>query len=323
MDALVIGGGVTGLAAAYELERLGATYALIEVKSRLGGSVISERRGGWVLDGGPFVLQQTRPWPLLEALGLNDALDPVTDWPNGARLVVFKGGTQALVDALAARFKRGRVLTRMAVSSVGLVGRRFAACLENGLVCDADALVVAAPARYAERMFYGFIPEIALRLLRFRYDTITRVTLGFHASDVPLPLRCPPDPACAFVRWTSSPHRVPPEHVLAQVGVRFPLAQTTPEALAAEVCRGLKLAATPLVIRADHWPESHALAPYDPDHDRLMDEIEALLPPRLALAGSDYRARRFEDRLFQGAAAARQALGAGDDQSSSDLSMSS
>ena len=324
MDALVIGGGVTGLAAAYELERLGAAYTLIEVKGRLGGSVVSERRAGWVLDGGPFVLKQTRPWPLLDALGLGGALDTAANLPDGSRLVVFKDGTQALVDALAARLARGRVLTRMAVSSVGLAGRRFAVCLENGLVCDADALVVAAPARYAERMFYGFIPEIALRLLRFRYDTITRVTLGFRADDIPLPLICPPDPACAFVRWTTSPHRVPPGHALAQVGVRFPLAQTTPDALAAEVCRGLKLAAAPLVVRADHWPESHALNTHSPDHDRLMAEIEALLPPGAALAGSDYRARRFEDRLVQGAAAARRALGAGSgDQSSSDLSMSS
>ncbi len=323
MDALVIGGGVTGLAAAYELERLGAAYTLIEVKGRLGGSVVSERRAGWVLDGGPFVLKQTRPWPLLDALGLSDALDTVADLPDGARLVVFKDGAQSLVDALAARLTRGRALMRMAVSSIGLAGRRFAVCLENGLVCDADALVVAAPARYAERMFYGFVPEIALRLLRFRYDTITRVTLGFCAADIRLPLTCPPDPACAFVRWTTSPHRVPPGHVLAQVGVRFPLAQTTPDALAAEVCRGLKLAAAPLVIRADHWPESHALDPHDPGHDRLMGEIEALLPPRMALAGSDYRARRFEDRLFQGAAAARRALLGAGDQSSSDLSISS
>lgn len=308
MDALVIGGGVTGLAAAWELERQGLDYTLVEVKGRLGGSVVSERRGGWVLDGGPFVLKQTRPWPLLDALGLEGALEPVTALPDGAQLVAFRDGAQTLTDALAARLTRGRVLTRMAVSSIGLTGKRFAVCLENGMVYDAGALIVAAPARYAERMFYGFIPEIALRLLRFRYDTVTRVTLGFHAEDAPLPLVCPPDPACAFIRWTTSAHRAPPGHVLIQVGVRFPLAQTTPEALAAEVCRGLKLAAAPLVVRADHWPESHALAPHDPDHDRLMGEIEALLPPGIALAGSDYRARRFEDRLDQGVAAARRAV---------------
>ncbi len=305
----MIGGGVTGLAAAYELERLGADYALIEVKGRLGGSVTSERRGGWLLDGGPFILKQTRPWPLLAEIGLSDALDVVAALPDAARLVTVKDGTQALVDALAARLARGRVLPRMAASSIGVLGRRFTVCLENGLVYDAGALVVTAPARYAERMFYGFIPEVALRLLRFHYDTITRVTLGLRAADAPLPLRCPPDLGCAFARWTTSPQRVPPGHVLAQVGVRFPLAQASAADLAAEARRALRLSAAPLLTRADYWPEAHALGPHDPAHDRLMDEIEALLPPGLALAGSDYRARLFEDRLTQGAAAARRAVG--------------
>jgi protoporphyrinogen oxidase len=309
MSALVIGGGVTGLAAAYELERLGLDYTLIEVKGRLGGSVTSERRGPWVLDGGPFILKQTRPWPLLDALGLGSALDEVAVLPDGARLVTFKDGTQSLVDALVARLTRGRVLTRMSASSIGMIGSRFAVCLENGMVYDADALIVAAPARYAERMFYGFITEITLRLLRFRSDTITRVTLGLRAGDAPLPLACPPDLACAFARWTASPHRVPPGHVLAQVGVRFPLPQTSADALAAEVCRALNISGAPLVTRADYWPEAHALGPYDPAHNTLVDEIEALLPPGLALAGSDYRARLFEDRLTQGAAAARRAVG--------------
>ena len=309
MDALVIGGGVTGLAAAYELERLGLDYALIEVKGRLGGSVTSERRGGWLLDGGPFILKQTRPWPLLDEIGLGDALEVVAALPDAGRLVAFRDGTQALVDALAARLARGRVLTRMSASSVGMAGRRFAVCLENGMVYTADALVVAAPARYAERMFYGFIPEIALRLLRFRYDTVTRVTLGLRAADAPLPLRCPPDTACAFVRWTASPRRAPPGHVLAQMGVRFPLPQASADALIAEACRALRLSAAPAQARADYWPEAHALGPHDPAHDRLMDEIEALLPPGVALAGSDYRARLFEDRLTQGAAAARRAVG--------------
>ena len=309
MTVMVIGGGISGLAAAFELERLGVDYTLIEVKGRLGGSVVSARSGGWVLDGGPFVLQRTRPWPLLASLGLDDALYTVARLPDGTEQVAFKIGTQTLVDALAARLQRGRILTRMAVSTLGAVGSRFSVCMENGMVYDADALIVAAPARFAERMFYTFVPEISLRLLRFRYDTITRVSLGFAADAIRLPPVSPPDLGFALRRWTDSPHRVPPGHVLVQIGVRFPLAQTTADALAQEVCRSHKWHAEPVITRADYWPESHALNPHAPEHAALMDEIDVLLPARVALVGSDYRARRFEDRLSQAIDAARRVIG--------------
>ncbi len=46
-NVVVIGGGLTGLAAAWELERQRIPYTLIEVKKRFGGSIITERRDGF------------------------------------------------------------------------------------------------------------------------------------------------------------------------------------------------------------------------------------------------------------------------------------
>jgi hypothetical protein len=40
-----------------------------------------------------------------------------------------------------------------------------------------------------------------------------------------------------------------------------------------------------------------------------MTEIEALLPDGVALAGGDYRARYFEDRVMDGQTAARKIAG--------------
>ncbi len=304
-DVIVIGGGLTGLAAAWELEKRGVGYTLIEVKGRLGGSIISEKRDGFVLDGGPMVLYRTQDWPFLKELDLDDWLYRVAEVPGG-ELVAFKYGTQMLTDALAKRLQNGRTLTRMAVSSIGKVENRYAVCLENGLMLEAAGLVVTAPARFAERMFYAFQPEISARLLKFPYDNITRVSLGYRAEDITLPIVPPPDAAYAFGRWTDSSYRTPPGHVLLQIGVRYkPLPDTPPETIVREVARSMRWPLEPVLSRVDFWSESHSLAPHTPQHDQMMTEIEQHLPDGIALAGNDYCAARFEDRVLHGQAAAQ------------------
>lgn len=304
-DVMVVGGGVTGLAAAFELERLGVPYTLIEVKGRLGGSVVSERRDGFVIDGGEMVLRRTKPWTFLDELDLTDAVYTVTKLANGQELVAFKDGTQTLTDALARQLKNGRIIQRMAVSTIGAFDGRYAVCMENGMVMEAEALIITVPAKHAERMFYTFQPEISLRLLKFPMDTITRVTLGYRSDQITIPFEGPGDAANAFGRWTDSPYRVPAGHVLVQVGVRYPLTRTRPEAMVSEVQRVMEWPTDAVVQRVDYWPDSHSLAPHDPQHDATMTAIEALLPAGVALAGGDYRARWFEDRVLDGQAAAR------------------
>ncbi len=201
-DTIVIGGGLSGLAAAWGLEQRGLPYTLIEVKGRLGGSIRSETRAGFTLDGGPFALHKTRDWPWLHDLGLDDALFDLSDETYNQPLVAFKQGTQALVDALARKLDSGRIIHRMAVSSLGTIDERFAVCLENGMVLQAAALIVAAPARYTERMFYSYVPEISDALREFHYDTITRVSLGYRREQIPLPIIPPPDVGYASGYWT-------------------------------------------------------------------------------------------------------------------------
>ena len=306
---VIIGGGLSGLTAAYTLERAGIPYTLIEVKGRLGGSILSERRGPVVFDGGPFILRQDQLWPLLVDLGLADALFPVADLPSGAHLVAFRNGTAALVDALAARLTGGRIITRMAVSTLGALDGRFSVCLENGLLLHADALIVAAPARYAERLFYPFVPEISDRLRAFHYDNITRVSLTLPTEQIELPILGLPDPGFAFGRWTTSPHRVPPGQVLVQVGLRYrPAADVDGAAVLDSLCASMGWPRAAITAwRVDHWPESHLL--WTHEHSATMDAIESLLPPGVALIGSDYRAAQVEARLYHAEAAAR-AIGA-------------
>src|SRR6476659_9221114 len=72
MSVAVVGGGVTGLAAAYRLQSLGNPVTVYEAAPRVGGVVWTERREGYLAEAGPNTL--TEPGPLvatlLEELGL-------------------------------------------------------------------------------------------------------------------------------------------------------------------------------------------------------------------------------------------------------------
>jgi len=77
----IIGGGISGLAAAYELElqrRSGAAvdWHLFEASDRLGGIIETTRRDGYVLEGGPDGWVSEKPWAreLAIELGLESEL---------------------------------------------------------------------------------------------------------------------------------------------------------------------------------------------------------------------------------------------------------
>jgi len=142
-DVVVIGGGLTGLAACYELEKHNIRYTVIEVKPRFGGSIVSSAEAGFILDGGGFVTQDFPDRSILTELGMEDALFEIG---NGD--YAFTAGTESLIQAFASRLTKGRLM-RMAVSTIGKVNNRFAICMENGMMYDAGSMIVAVPARFA------------------------------------------------------------------------------------------------------------------------------------------------------------------------------
>ena len=77
----IVGGGISGLAAAYALEeerRAGAEveYVLYESSSRLGGVLRTEHINGCVVEAGPDSFITEKPWAadLCRALGIGDQL---------------------------------------------------------------------------------------------------------------------------------------------------------------------------------------------------------------------------------------------------------
>jgi protoporphyrinogen/coproporphyrinogen III oxidase len=71
-DAIVVGGGVAGLTAAYDLTRAGRRVCLVDARPRLGGWIHTEHTGGLTIETGPDALLMQKPaaGKLCEELGV-------------------------------------------------------------------------------------------------------------------------------------------------------------------------------------------------------------------------------------------------------------
>ena len=76
VEVAIVGGGITGLAAAYELQRRGCSVRVLEAGERPGGVIRTERFDGWVVDCGPDSLLAQKPAGvgLCRELGIADRL---------------------------------------------------------------------------------------------------------------------------------------------------------------------------------------------------------------------------------------------------------
>ncbi|HEV2135737.1 MAG TPA: protoporphyrinogen oxidase [Terracidiphilus sp.] len=106
MRIAIIGGGIAGMAAAFELEKARAAgaeieYALFEARERLGGSLASEVVDGAVIERGPdsFLTEKLAAAELCRELGLGSDLIPSNDAARKT-YVVIRNRLVALPDGL-------------------------------------------------------------------------------------------------------------------------------------------------------------------------------------------------------------------------------
>lgn len=101
----IIGGGISGLAAAYYLSKAGISSTLIEARPRLGGVIQTERIQDCVVEAGPDSFLSVKPWALdlLRELGLEGDVIGSNDHQRKTfirrrgRMVELPDGLQMLV----------------------------------------------------------------------------------------------------------------------------------------------------------------------------------------------------------------------------------
>jgi protoporphyrinogen/coproporphyrinogen III oxidase len=159
MRTAIIGGGIAGLAAAYELEKAGAAYTLFEAGSRLGGVIQSARVAGSALEDGPdsFLTEKPAALELCRELGLGEDLIPSNDAARKTWVVVGKR-LVALPDGLMFLIPTKLMPTALTpLFSIGTKIRMGMELLHPPRKGDADESVAALVERH-----YG--PEVVDRL---------------------------------------------------------------------------------------------------------------------------------------------------------------
>ena len=99
VDVAIVGAGISGLSAAYELHRRGLTVKVLESQPRPGGVIVTDRLDGFLLDAGPdsLLVQKPAAPELCRELGISNRLVP-TRRPRTA--FVYRGGRlHAIPDA--------------------------------------------------------------------------------------------------------------------------------------------------------------------------------------------------------------------------------
>jgi oxygen-dependent protoporphyrinogen oxidase len=90
-DVVVVGAGIAGLTAAYELQRRGLRPLVIEREAQAGGVISTDRIDGYVIDGGPdsLLTQKLAATDLVRDLGLESRL--ISTLPPRTAFVLKRG----------------------------------------------------------------------------------------------------------------------------------------------------------------------------------------------------------------------------------------
>ena len=171
VDVAIVGGGISGLAAAYELQRRGISIRLLEASDRPGGVIRTDRFDGWVVDGGPdsLLVQKPAAVALCRELGIADRLQS-TLTPRTA-YILRNGRLHALPEGSFLGFPlRASALANSSLFSLGGKLRMACEVLIPRSEDDADESIASFVRRRFGQEAVDYLAEPLLA--------------GIHAGDV-------------------------------------------------------------------------------------------------------------------------------------------
>jgi oxygen-dependent protoporphyrinogen oxidase len=171
VDVAIVGGGIAGLTAAWELSRRRMSFVVLERAPRAGGVIVSEELDGFTIDGGPdsLLIQKREGIALCEELGL------------GGRLVATKQPRIAYIQ-------RGGRLHALPAASVLGIPTRVGPFVRTGLFTWPGKLRMGAELFVPPRRTDDDESIGAFMTRRFGREATTFLAepllAGIHAGDV-------------------------------------------------------------------------------------------------------------------------------------------
>ncbi len=319
MTVAVVGAGLAGLSAAWELSRAGAEVVVLDAGRRPGGMVVTERHDGFIVEGGPdgFLAAEPDIQDLAREVGIEERLvdqvargaalwtgrrlEPLAEGKAAELLGIqvnadvgggfrtFATGMADVVDALVACLVP-RLRTTQGVTAIAQSARGWRLSFTGASSLDAEAIILAVPAWVAARLLAGLGVSAARALDAVLYLPSITVSLAYRADQVPAALEgagcvAAPDSgsavrACTYA-WRKYPNRAPAGYALLRAFVGS--VDGDPAAIAhTELAGILGIEGDPLWARAFHWPRG--LPRYPHGHADRVAAVRERLAGRVPLA---------------------------------------
>src|SRR6266545_5399090 len=344
MKVVVVGAGIAGLAAAWELTQSGGCdVTLLESERRAGGVIVTEQMDGFIVEGGPdgFLAGEPELPALARELGIGDhvvrqvargtalwtgkggALQPIDEGQAAALLGIdaakaevakgFSTFAEGMAEPVAALAQRLAGSMRFAQGVAGIVpdGNRWRIAITGGSAHDADGVVLALPAYAAGRLLEGVGVAHGRALAEVVYAPSITVSLAYREAQLAKPLagagfvvESPQQIRACTYASRKFPGRAPDGHVLLRA--YLPPMNGDPGAAAhAQLAAILGIRGAPLWSRAFYW--DRGLPRYRAHHAEQVAAVRRRLSrlPPIAIAGAGYDGAGVSACVRSGRAAGR------------------
>jgi len=346
MTVAVVGAGLAGLSAAWEVCQAGVDVVVLDAARQPGGMIVTERRDGFVVEGGPdgFLAAEPDLQELAREVGIGERLvdqtargsalwtgrrlEPLAEGKAAELLGIqvnvdvggfrsFAAGMAEVVEALVACLVP-RLRTTQGVTAVVRAGgaRGWRLSFTGGSALEAEALILAVPAWVAARLLAGLGVSTARALDTVLYAPSITVSLAYREDQVPQAVEgagfvVALDSgaalrACTYA-WRKYPKRAPEGYALLRAFVG-PVDGDPSSIAHAELAAILGIEGDPLWTRAFYWPRG--LPRYPRGHGERVAAVRdrlARLPP-LAIAGAGFDGAGVSACVKSGREAAKQIL---------------